>query len=142
MVFNDTDHYQLNASDQWRSLIPQGHGWVHLGPTKRPFAVSMYHQFHCLISIRAIIFNAKEKPDSVAAAAASSHTNHCFSYIRQLLMCGADATLEPTVIVDLPNGKQGAAASGNDVVHQCSDWVQVRDYVEQDFREWQISLES
>lgn len=135
MLFNDTDRYDLFNTSQWNTLIPQGHGWVHLGPQRRPFAVTMYHQFHCLLSIRRVILGIQDTPESQAAAAGSSHTNHCFSYLRQGLLCKSDLTLEPTHTVRLPNGNLGVASSGSEVLHKCYDWVQIRDYVEQNHRD-------
>ncbi|KAF9463670.1 hypothetical protein BDZ94DRAFT_595496 [Collybia nuda] len=133
MIFNDTDRYDLYNTSEWNTLIPQGHGWVHLGPQRRPFSVTMYHQFHCLLSIRRAILSVKKDPSSQAPAAKSSHTNHCFSYLRQGLLCKSDLTLEPTHTVRLPDGNLGRASFGNGVLHRCHDWVQIRDYVEQNY---------
>lgn len=52
---NETDRYTLTADDDWESIFPEGHGFVHLGPSDRPFALSMYHQFHCLAIIRHLL---------------------------------------------------------------------------------------
>ncbi|KAJ3742322.1 hypothetical protein DFH05DRAFT_1461447 [Lentinula detonsa] len=133
MMFNETDHYDFFSTEEWRTLIPKGHGWVHLGSQRRPFAVTMYHQFHCLLSIRQALEDVILNQTSQYEAGHSSHTNHCFSYLRQGLLCKSDTTLEPTMPVDLLGNKHGAAASGSGVLHKCMDWVKVRNYVEDNY---------
>ncbi|KAF5358572.1 hypothetical protein D9757_012960 [Collybiopsis confluens] len=133
MKFNETGHYDLFSVEEWKTVIPKGHGWVHMGPQGRPFAVTMYHQFHCLLSIRQAIEEAMADPASQRNAGHSSHTNHCFSYLRQGLLCKSDTTLEPTKEIILPGNKIGAAASGSGVLHKCADWVKVRNYVEENY---------
>ncbi|KAJ7756040.1 hypothetical protein DFH07DRAFT_920207 [Mycena maculata] len=135
MWFNDTDRYGLNATVDWQSILPAGNGWVKLGAEHRPFAISMYHQLHCIIGIRWSLLLSVEA-DYNKAEAVRSHANHCFNYLRQLLLCKADTTLEPTEVIRLPNGTWGAAASGNDVLHICRDWTRVRDYVERNTAGW------
>ncbi|GBE89059.1 hypothetical protein SCP_1500610 [Sparassis crispa] len=52
LVVNTTHRYGLTADDDWGTIFPNGNGWVRLGPDGRAFAVSMYHQLHCLDAIR------------------------------------------------------------------------------------------
>ncbi|KAF7312836.1 hypothetical protein MKEN_00967500 [Mycena kentingensis (nom. inval.)] len=125
MMFVTPDFYALNASLHWASLIPCGHGWVRLGEAREPFAVSMYHQIHCLNGIRSALLS----PPSERTPHGDGHMNHCFNYLRQLLVCRADTTLEPTQIIR-KDGKVFAAASGEGVVHKCRDWTQIRRFVE------------
>ncbi|KAJ7605960.1 hypothetical protein DFH06DRAFT_254509 [Mycena polygramma] len=132
MWFNATEYYSPNATEEWHSVIPRGHGWVRLGPEKRPFSVSMYHQLHCINGIRrALLLSTSEKTAHVR-----SHTNHCFNYLRQLLLCRADTTLEPTKIARIPSGQLAASASGETVLHVCRDWVQIRSFVEENSSQW------
>ncbi|KAJ7048673.1 hypothetical protein C8F01DRAFT_1266804 [Mycena amicta] len=131
MTFMSTEFYALDANEEWASLIPYGHGWVRLGMQREPFAVSMYHQLHCLESIRLALLHGHQNPSPQL----KSHTNHCFNYLRQLLLCKADMTLEPTNITRIASGKLLASASGEDVVHVCKDWVQVRRFVEANMRQ-------
>ncbi|KAJ7448667.1 hypothetical protein B0H11DRAFT_1744105, partial [Mycena galericulata] len=128
MWFNDTERYSIDAINDWKSLFPPGNGWVKLGVEHRPFAISMYHQMHCIEGIRHALLLSATGEDTKSDAA-RSHANHCFNYLRQLLLCRADTTLEPTHLVTLTNGTRGAAASGNMVLHICRDWTQVRDFV-------------
>ncbi|KAF7315975.1 hypothetical protein MIND_00114500 [Mycena indigotica] len=132
MEFSPTEKYALNASADWASLIPHGQGWVQLGKERQPFAVSMYHQLHCLNGLRV----ALRTPKTSRSPQFNSHTNHCFNYLRQLLLCKADTTLEPTKITQTGDGKVRAAASGDNVVHVCRNWVQIRRFVEENMRDY------
>lgn len=67
----------------------------------------------------------------------SQHALHCLSYLRQNVLCAADATLEPAFSArDHNTGKLTKAAYGSGVTHRCRDWTAVRKYVEQNHDEW------
>ncbi|KAF8900261.1 hypothetical protein CPB84DRAFT_1041177 [Gymnopilus junonius] len=51
MNFSDDPFLDIHAAGQWKALIPKGNGWVLLDFNKTVYAVSMYHQLHCLNSI-------------------------------------------------------------------------------------------
>ncbi|KAJ7245285.1 hypothetical protein C8J57DRAFT_1242281 [Mycena rebaudengoi] len=135
MWFETPERYALNATDDWASTIPRGHGWVKLGPDHRPFAVTMYHQLHCIDGIRQYLL-LSSKGEHSKAKNSKIHASHCFNYLRQLLLCGADITLEPTALVTLGHGKMGEGASGEGVPHTCRDWTQVRSMVEENSSQW------
>ncbi|KAJ7259364.1 hypothetical protein C8J57DRAFT_1185195 [Mycena rebaudengoi] len=135
MWFNQTNRYYLNSTSDWKSVLPPGNGWVKLGPENRPFSISMYHQMHCMIGIRHALYLSSVGYESEAVAA-RSHTNHCFNYLQQLLLCRADTTLKRTRVIKLPDGRVGAGASGNGVLHICRDWTQVRHFVEENVAQW------
>lgn len=120
MTFNDTTHYGLHDVREWESLTPPGNGWVVLEPGPRAYAVTMYHQLHCLNSMRYDLTQSKIGKN--ATVAELGHAHHCYNYIRQGLQCGLDLTLEPT------HGGTGG------ITHVCRDWVQVRAYMEQNFK--------
>ena len=46
-----THRFGLTAEDDCASIFPET-GFMFLGPKGRPFSVSMYHQLHCLDSLR------------------------------------------------------------------------------------------
>lgn len=53
MSIETTHRFGLTANDDWASIFPEaGTGFAFLGPKGRAFAVSMYHQLHCLDSLR------------------------------------------------------------------------------------------
>ena len=72
-----------------------------------------------------------------------SHTEHCLDYLRQALICHADAKLEPVrdVYVTSPNTTGGEThidqvAMGWNVTHQCRDWTVLRDFLETNWDTW------
>lgn len=47
LTISDYDEYGVespNAVAEWKSVFPIGNGFVHLGPDKRRFGLSMFHQ--------------------------------------------------------------------------------------------------
>ncbi|KAG5299150.1 hypothetical protein I7I50_07570 [Histoplasma capsulatum G186AR] len=63
------------------------------------FGISMYHQLHCLASIRMAYFNQTDnyqhRRDEVDMKMLGHlHVDHCFDYLRQAIRCSADPTLE------------------------------------------------
>ena len=125
----DTDRYGMHDDNDWASVIPVGHGFVKLDDY---YAVSMYHQMHCLNSFRKM-FNGRN--DS-RAGHDSLHVVHCLSYLRQMVLCNADVTLEPAFAAQNVDGRKTQAAYGAGVTHQCNDWVQVREFVETNYDEF------
>ena len=59
---------------------------------------------------------------------AHPHVKHCFDYLRQSIMCCADATLEPFVKRD---GKtpEPKGSSGYGATHQCRDFDGLADWI-------------
>ena len=54
-----------------------------------------------------------------------SHMKHCFDYLRQALMCGADTTLE-----GLRSGPDGVLANvdGWGATHECRNYQEIYDW--------------
>ncbi|KAL1640934.1 hypothetical protein SLS58_006550 [Diplodia intermedia] len=118
------------------SLAPE-HGNV------SAYAVSAFHQLHCLRTIRSAWFAVLERGPEVlddpsgvpghpsTKKALGPHITHCFDFIRQALVCFADATLEPFLEEDGVT-LQPRGSSGWGVTHQCRnfdalvDWAQER----------------
>jgi len=142
-------HYSLNSSDDddWSTLIPRLSSGFLLHPTTGKFyAVSLYHQLHCLDALRKYI----AKGDALVLTPGTvAHSDHCLDYLRQALLCHADTTLEPvrnvTVHVVSPAGTADAGktqdhidqvAMGWDVSHRCRDWTAVRTYLEENYFLW------
>ncbi|KAG1861300.1 hypothetical protein F4604DRAFT_1587943 [Suillus subluteus] len=120
LKFNESDHYGTSdekAWAEWKSLdhFPHGHGFVRLGPDRRLFGISMFHQIHCLQMIRlALIFGP------------NGHSGHCMNILRQGILCNADITLDP--LVTDPDGSM-TGTDGLNVIHVCRDWSQLYDYI-------------
>jgi hypothetical protein len=71
------------------------------------------------------------------ARVASPAAEACLGQIRQAISCTADITLESTT-PECDGENSAAAASGQFVDHKCRDWVQVRNYVEDNQKMWSI----
>jgi len=143
LTIEDSENYGLHDDSDWDSLIPN-HGFVRLpsspdGPStvdkngQAYFAVSMYHQLHCLNGFRHL---------TVASLAGNQtkhnidHAVHCLSYLRQLLLCHADTALEPARLADTVTGGTTQAVYGEGTTHRCHDWTQVRSWVEDNYQAW------
>ncbi|PYI02569.1 hypothetical protein BO78DRAFT_324687 [Aspergillus sclerotiicarbonarius CBS 121057] len=126
---DDPSYYRmegLTATAEWNAIRPPGNGFVFLGEEHYAFGVSMWHQMHCLNHIRAVLVNGDDGSD---------HTEHCFHYLRQGILCAADTTLEAGgTSMKLPNGDQ--VATGVGTVHTCRDWRQVYDWMEAKHEQW------
>jgi hypothetical protein len=130
LIVHSSDVYNLTADVEWASLVPKGGGWVRLGPNGREFAVSQYHQYRCLDAIREVYVAGRDQTKSKEELAAGfDRADHCFDYLRQMLMCGADIAVEWQVPGTL-------ATTGNGVLHKCRDWTQVRKAVEENYELW------
>ncbi|RDB30438.1 hypothetical protein Hypma_007155 [Hypsizygus marmoreus] len=94
-TLHETVRLQINASDsvsmhEWELLetLPKGYGRVRLGPDRRLFLLSMFHQFHCL---RAMEVRLRNRNSSYIDA---EHYGHCLNYLRQTLLCDTNDSLE------------------------------------------------
>ncbi|KAL7277247.1 hypothetical protein ACG7TL_009100 [Trametes sanguinea] len=137
VLSSDASHFSLYADDDWGSLFPLSDGFITLHPSPlthapataqssspdgRTFLISMVHQLHCLDVLR-VAFVANR-------TGAAQHAAHCLRYLRQAVLCHADATLEP----DEPGVRDGRwehAASGVGAVHRCRDWTALRRYMDE-----------
>lgn len=131
MTFEESVHFGLEngrvLEAEWLSLRePWSHsGYVRLGQEKRVFAVTMFHQLHCVDMIARAMFN----PDNVYANEA--HVHHCLSYLRKIFLCSADATLEP---YDFMTRNYTSQPVG--LTRQCRDWSAVYGAVEANYGDW------
>ncbi|GJE86351.1 hypothetical protein PsYK624_024310 [Phanerochaete sordida] len=138
MVLEDSRHYSLNSSDadaEWLSIYPGGQlGFVHLGPQKRFFSLSLYHQIHCLDSLRHAILaqgHGGGQQHGHTAKRDVEHSAHCLNYLRQTVMCAADLTLEPEIVPGSEDVGEGLAA-----MHVCRDWSKVHEFAQKNWQEW------
>ncbi|CAA9967185.1 DUF3328 domain containing protein [Pyrenophora teres f. maculata] len=99
---------------RWQDLLPRGGGNVHvpqhtqfkdlsepfLDPSGTPlWKVSWAHQIHCLYYImnaydQIVRYGTKGAENKIEEGHHSVHTNHCFDYLRQAILCNSDMTLE------------------------------------------------
>jgi len=99
MVVEESVHYVAGGSgsgagkDEWEYQRGFGFdGAARLGADNRTFAVSLYHQEHCLLYFHAQLTDRIEDDSSTGRFA---HHQHCLNYLRQQVLCHPDLTLEP-----------------------------------------------
>jgi hypothetical protein len=149
-VLEDSRHYALTSPDadaEWESIYPgRGLGFVRLGPNKRFFSLSLYHQIHCLDSLRRAILGkghhherdiAQDRlegsdGDGKMSKRNVEHSAHCLNYLRQSALCAADLTLEPEIEEGSQEVGEGLAAT-----HVCKDWSKVHDFVKSNWEKWE-----
>ena len=61
------------------------------------------------------------------------HATHCLNYLRQNILCAADLTLESTYVRTFADGSQHLGVSGDGAVHDCKNWVEVREILEENY---------
>ncbi|KAF8884259.1 hypothetical protein CPB84DRAFT_1713073 [Gymnopilus junonius] len=123
---DDSTRYPLNDSDVWSTLWPGELGLVRLGPEGRLMGISMYHQLHCLNSVRHAYMVGRSNLDGPSNTPLG-HNTHCLHFIRQSILCHADLTLIP---VDEDRNTE-------DEAHRCRDWSKVRAFAEKNQAAWQ-----
>lgn len=141
LTLEDSRHYALDTPDaaaEYRSMYPGDDlGFVRLGPNRRFFGLVMYHQIHCLDSLREAILGQGHHGGAGAGAGRTKrdveHAQHCLNYLRQGILCAADTTLEPEVVEGSQDVQEGLG-----VTRMCRDWGKVYDFVDNNYREWQL----
>ena len=128
MTDEESAHYPIlgKFSDaEWFSMADEdaGSGYLRLGPEDRIFAVSMYHQMHCLRMLNVAFTKAR--------IASSGHLHHCLNYLRQGALCNADLSLEPGdfEMRNFEREKIGAT-------HTCRDWSQSYQVMNENYSWW------
>jgi len=135
ITLQESVRYNLNASDlissaEWETFngYPGGYGRAHLGPNRRSFLMTFYHQLHCIRELQ------KALVDRSNTSATSHHVNHCIQYLRQTFLCGAADMLEKGDFI-LKDYK--VERVGSELV--CLDWEAVYGKLDESwasFTEW------
>ncbi|KAI0942531.1 hypothetical protein AcW1_003135 [Taiwanofungus camphoratus] len=125
MTVEESIHYPLlgiDSDDEWESASSAGYGYVRLGPEDRLFAVTMYHELHCLRMLN-LAFSK--------TASTSAHIRHCLDYLRQGILCSPDLTLEPGHFEekDFEVERMGST-------HTCKDWSAVYPIMDENYYRW------
>lgn len=115
MNTEESVHFRTNSTSaklEWDADVPVGTGAMRLGPRHRPFSLSMFHQLHCLGAFHTSISGA-EGADQLTDA----HNKHCLDYMRQVILCDADVTLEEGDFMErvFEVDREGQT-------HVCQDW--------------------
>ena len=114
-------HFSLYADDDWGTLFPKSSGFTDLGPSNRTFLVSSMHQIHCLDVFRVAFVTNR--------TGMAHHVQHCLHYMRQVVLCNADTTLEPA-FAELHEGQWVYGANAVSSTHRCKDWTALRRYLD------------
>lgn len=121
MVTEKSVHYQVgqDAESEWFSAMPRDNmdGIVHVAENQQG-SVAMLHSLHCLNRVRRGV--ATRPKDGGARA----HVQHCFTYLRQSVLCAADVTLEP-LVEDSARTSNSGVIDGMGVRHTYRDWSAV-----------------
>lgn len=91
------------------------------------FVVTMFHELHCLRLLN-LAFDASDP-------VGEEHIKHCLNYLRQMILCDADLTIEPA------NWEERWSGESEDIgrqgsTHICRDWEAVYNAVEKNWRQW------
>jgi len=131
MQMENTVHYDLRTDLgilQWNNATLPGPNhdgilWLTMkGGERKPFTFSLFHQLRCLNIIRESLMARRHPPYTEPSRLAI----HCMNYIRQMVLCRADLTLESA------RNPVGPNTVVSDVTHVCRDWSVVWDQVQGD----------
>ncbi|KAF2004765.1 hypothetical protein P154DRAFT_616893 [Amniculicola lignicola CBS 123094] len=126
----------------WEGLMPKGHGFIQVDDKNRAIphtdkegdlsqtkVVSVFHQLHCLNTIRQSLNTAIDLDPNFnyLALQFAHHWAYCFDYLRQSLMCTADLTLENLIKRE---GSLSEEVDGWGTKHMCRDWEKVFEWAE------------
>ncbi|KAI0258514.1 hypothetical protein BC834DRAFT_911153 [Gloeopeniophorella convolvens] len=132
MTLQETVHFSLNANDtiavnEWDTtrLHPKGNGFAWFGPEKRIMIPTFLHQLHCL-NVISVAFTIPDHP-----FAAPRHLQHCFNYLRQMLLCGALDMLEAG---DFMAKNYDTDRIGQTLV--CEDWERLYEVIDGNNEAW------
>ncbi|KAJ7124096.1 hypothetical protein C8R43DRAFT_899204, partial [Mycena crocata] len=134
MVVEETRAYPIdggyNALESWATTSPKGLGYVRLGSEQRAFAISMFHQLHCVRLMRAALAGRYDPY-------AQGHMQHCLNYLRQMILCSPNLTLEPANVLtrDFEVDRVGAT-------HICSDWSGMYQDAADNWNNWLLSRDN
>ena len=135
MPLENTVHYTPDTPAgiaEWSTTLPSGGGLLHLGPAKRPFSISMFHQLRCLGILRGTLVRELQRKHLPAPVDSDLDplVRHCMGYIRQMVLCRSELRLE-SVRSPFTN-----RATISDVTHTCRDWSAVYDAAEENYQMW------
>ncbi|KAF2176822.1 hypothetical protein K469DRAFT_605627, partial [Zopfia rhizophila CBS 207.26] len=124
-TFSEAPSPETDAA--WTSIFPPHGGFFHDKNVAADGAsLAVYHQLHCLDAIRhaywilhdAIVQGQNISLNGLADWYTPWHTRHCIDFLRQMLMCSADVTIER-------NDPKIGGIRGFGIAHQCKKWEDV-----------------
>jgi hypothetical protein len=128
---NDSALSGTAADAEWAAIYPPTGGWVQakLDNYTVQLSVTAFHAIHCLNALRQVteVFFDVASSDTSANVANGTvgnffHMQHCLVYLRQLVTCSSDTTLEHDIL--LPNGT--TIRLGDETVHTCRNFDELK----------------
>lgn len=122
----DSVHYDLgtpDAFDDWDAPIGF-HDWYELGPRMHAYTPTMAHDLHCLTTFHDALYSRNPE-------ATPGHVQHCLNYLRQMILCDPDLTLEDADALEVDHYLRPGGTA-----HVCRDWTAVWRESERARTEW------
>ncbi|KAF9479332.1 hypothetical protein BDN70DRAFT_984122, partial [Pholiota conissans] len=115
------------ASKEWAQGPPSGSGAFVLPEDHRAVFIATFHQYHCIETF------AKELVDTNKTH--WDHLRHCLNFLRQIILCRPDLTLEEGDFAerDFTRDRLGA-------IHTCRNWENTRAVANENSLAWLSSL--
>ncbi|KAF2006570.1 hypothetical protein P154DRAFT_559102 [Amniculicola lignicola CBS 123094] len=123
----------FNAYDHlWRDLQGKSHGVIYTSVNRadgkvRKAGLGMFHQLHCLARLREVIQALQRGDKKTAVDHAGNDLGehhgmwpHCFDYLRQVIMCNADDSVETSEVRD---GKWVTTGFGSEKMCRQHEWL-------------------
>lgn len=127
-VMEETVHYPIygvEARSEWALSLRKNFSlYTLLGPEHRAFTVAMEHQLHCLRLMRVALAGAYDEETQ-------GHFTHCLHYIRHMVLCNPNLTLEPADVLERDFEVERTGAT-----HVCRDWRAVYDTMDDGWTAW------
>ncbi|KAK4182493.1 hypothetical protein QBC35DRAFT_395877 [Podospora australis] len=117
-------HLSQDEILQYPGLIPNQHVVATGGNIDNVYMISAFHGLHCLQSLQrafAIVTDNSTNGNYEFAL----HANHCFNYLRQVVLCAADFTLEGPDMIPEPGE---SPLRGWGVEHKCWSWKKMEEW--------------
>lgn len=113
MEVEESVHYSLTdpeAHAEWMYGTPYGGGTYRVGTINRTLVGTMFHQLHCVRTMRKLLAEGDTVTDH--------HAQHCLRYLREEILCEANTTLEPG---DFTTSNFTERRTG--ATYVCRDWT-------------------
>ncbi|RDW76015.1 hypothetical protein BP5796_06836 [Coleophoma crateriformis] len=133
LKFTPEEKYIKGSADQiqsaWAEGFPKGRGFVRVneGDESKIYAVSAFHQYHCLYLVQKFLTVGLADTSQVTDFE-KDHAYHCLEYLRQAVRCSADPTLDPTTYNEDRNSHSSLGWHGS---HVCRDYDRLLAWTEE-----------
>ncbi|OJT06640.1 hypothetical protein TRAPUB_2498 [Trametes pubescens] len=133
----DSFHYALDTElgiAEWNATLPSGGAVLRLGPDRRPFTLSMFHQLRCLNILRDTLVTLYHDRSAGMGPGRTRLAEHCMNYLRQTVICRADLRLESV------RAASGPQVTVSDITHTCKDWTAVYGAAEDNYERYLVAV--